>query len=177
MIAFLLILFFGITGITLNHPTWTFGDGLTTSTLNGTLPMTPVLADGTPDYLLISEFARSELAVHGSVDSFETLDGVIGISYRNPGYAAELFVQEANGSYELTVEQAGWVAAMNDLHKGRDTGTGWRWVIDLSAGFLVLVSLSGLLMQFFLRRRRRSAFISVGVGAAISLLVIMWVLR
>lgn len=176
MIAFLLIFFFGITGITLNHPTWTFGSDIQMSTVEGQLPFSPTFADNTADYLTISEFARSELGVSGSVDSFETTNDTIGITYRNPGYGADLFVDAVDGTYQLNVEQQGWVAVLNDLHKGRDSGSTWSWVIDVSAAFLVVVSLTGLLMQFFLRRRRRSAFISVAVGSILTVLLTLWVL-
>jgi len=176
MFAFLLIFFFGITGITLNHPTWTFGSDIQLSTVEGQLPFSPTFADNTADYLTISEFARSELGVNGSVDSFETTNETIGITYRNPGYGADLFVNSVTGAYQLNIEQQGWVAVLNDLHKGRDSGSTWSWVIDLSAVFLVVVSLTGLLMQFFLRRRRRSAFVSVAVGSVITLVVTLLVL-
>ena len=176
MIAFLLIFFFGITGITLNHPTWTFGSDIQMSTVEGQLPFSPTFADNTADYLTISEFARSELGVSGSVDSFETTNDTIGITYRNPGYGADLFVDAVDGTYQLNVEQQGWVAVLNDLHKGRDSGSTWSWVIDVSAAFLVVVSLTGLLMQFFLRRRRRSAFISVAAGSILTVLLTLWVL-
>jgi len=176
MIAFLLIFFFGITGITLNHPTWTFGSDIQMSTVEGQLPFSPTFADNTADYLTISEFARSELGVSGSVDSFETTNDTIGITYRNPGYGADLFVDAVDGTYQLNVEQQGWVAVLNDLHKGRDSGSTWSWVIDVSAAFLVVVSLTGLLMQFFLRRRRRSAFISVAVGSIVTVVLTLWVL-
>ena len=32
MVALLIVLFFGVTGITLNHPKWTFGDDVDTTT-------------------------------------------------------------------------------------------------------------------------------------------------
>ncbi|MFK8024749.1 MAG: PepSY-associated TM helix domain-containing protein, partial [Ilumatobacter sp.] len=56
---------------------------------------------------------------------------------------------------------------LSDFHTGTDTGGAWSWAIDASAIFLIVVSLSGLVLQFFLRKRRRSAYVSVGVGGAI----------
>ncbi len=79
----------------------------------------------------------------------------------------------ATGDYDLAVTQQGFVAVMNDLHKGRDTGSGWRWVIDVSAGFLVLISVTGLVMQFFLRKRRRSALTVAALGGAVSVALIL----
>ena len=177
MFALLIVLFFGLTGITLNHPQWSFGDEVDTTSAAGTLPFAPTLADGSVDYLSISEFVRDEYGVHGSVDSFDTTNGEASIAFKNAGYAADVFVDVETGEYELTVEQQGWVAVLNDLHKGRGTGTGWKWVIDVAAGFLVLISVTGLVMQFFLRKRRRSAFISVGLGAAATIVLIWLTLR
>ncbi len=173
MIALVIVLFFGVTGITLNHPDWTFGDEVDISTETGTLPISTTLGDGSVDYLSISEYIRDEFGVSGHVDSFDTINGEASIAYRNAGYAADLFVDVETGDYELTVEQQGWVAVINDLHKGRDTGSAWSWVIDLSAGFLVVISITGLVMQLFLRKRRTSAFVSAGVGAA-AVLVLIW---
>ena len=70
MISLLVVLFFGITGITLNHPTWTFGDDPTTITSTGTLPDGAVAADGTPDFLAISGYLRSNYDLHWSVSDY-----------------------------------------------------------------------------------------------------------
>ena len=61
------------------------------------------------------------------------------------------------GAYTFAVEQQGWVGVLNDLHKGRDTTTTWKWIIDVSAVFLVVVAITGLVIQAVYRKRRRSA--------------------
>lgn len=99
------------------------------------------------------------------------------ITFVDPGYSAELFFDTTDGSFDLTVEQQGFVAVMNDLHKGRDTGSAWRWIIDISAVFLVAISLTGLAMQFFLRKRRRSAFVSAAVGSLLAIALIWITIR
>ena len=167
MIALVIVLFFGVSGITLNHPTWTFGDQVELTTESGILPVATTMEDGSVDFLTISEYVREEFGVTGSVNSFDLTNGEGSIAYKNPGYSADLFFDVETGEFELTIEQQGWVAVMNDLHKGRDTGTAWKWVIDISAGFLVVISLTGLVMQLFLRKRRRSALISSAVGALV----------
>ncbi len=172
MIALLIVLFFGITGITLNHPSWTFGEAVERTTTNGVLPVDPTFDDGSVDWLTVAEYVRSNHDVTGSVSDF-SLEGSEGsIRFVNPGYSADVFFDTTDSSFELIVEQQGFVAAMNDLHKGRDTDSTWRWVIDVSAGFLVLISLTGLVMQLFLRKRRRSAFITAGVGTVITVALI-----
>lgn len=173
MIALVIVLFFGVTGITLNHPSWTFGDDVDVTTVDGTLPVATTLDDGSVDFLAISEYVRDTYGVGGSVDSYDETNGQASIAYRNAGYAADLFVDVETGEFELTVEQQGWVAVVNDLHKGRDTGSTWRWVIDVAAGLLVVVSLTGLVMQLFLRKRRRSALVSAAAGGVLVVLLVM----
>ncbi len=173
MIALLVVLFFALTGITLNHPEWTFGTDSTTETLSGTFPFPTQVAGGdttTPsvDFLTISEYIRDTYDVGGSIDSFASTNGQGSISYKNPGYAADLIFDVEAGTFDLTIDQQGWVAVMNDMHKGRDAGSTWKWVIDIAAGFLVVISVTGLVMQFFLKKRRRSAFVTAGVGVVVT---------
>jgi hypothetical protein len=174
MAALLLVLFFGITGITLNHPTWSIGDSSTTSTNNGVLPMSPT-ANGAVDYLTVSEFARNELGVKGQVEGFDSTGNSASIRYRQPGYSADLTFSTTSGEYELVSEQQGmfW-GVMNDLHKGRHAGSSWKWLIDVAGLLLVVISISGLVMQLFLRKRRTAALIVSGVGVVV-MLILIWI--
>ncbi|MGA9596295.1 MAG: PepSY-associated TM helix domain-containing protein, partial [Acidimicrobiia bacterium] len=72
-------------------------------------------------------------------------------------------------SYQLTVEQQGWVGVLNDLHKGRDTVSSWNWLVDVSGIFLVVISVTGLALQLLIRKRRRSALVVAGIGTVITL--------
>lgn len=173
MVALLVVLFFGVTGITLNHPTWSIGDAVTRTTVSGTLPF-PVTRDGAVDYLAISEYVRATHGVTGSVDSYEANATEGSIGYRKPGYAADLFFTISDGSYQLVVDQQGFLGVINDLHKGRNAGSSWKWLIDVSGLLLVVIAFTGMVMQLFLRRRRRSAFILSGVGAVLMILLI-WI--
>ena len=174
MAALLLVLFFGITGITLNHPTWSIGDSLTTTTKTGVLPMSP-MANGSVDYLTVSEYARNDLGVSGQVEGFDSTGSSASIHYRQPGYAADLTFSTTNGDYELVTEQQGmfW-GIMNDLHKGRHAGTSWKWLIDVAGLLLVVISISGLVMQLFLRKRRTAALVVSGVGVVV-MLILIWI--
>jgi hypothetical protein len=63
----------------------------------------------------------------------------------------------------------GFAAVMNDLHKGRDSGRAWAWVIDVSAALMCLVSISGTLLIFFLPKRRTAGLVAAAIGAAVCL--------
>lgn len=171
MIALLLVLFFGLTGITLNHPEWTFGDAPTTTTKTGTLGFDATSADGSVDYLKVSELLRDRYGISAPVSDYSTTGSQGSISYRAPGYAADATFDTGSGEYRVTIEQQGFVGVMNDLHKGRDASSSWKWAIDVSAGFLVVIALSGLLLQLFLKRRRRSALIVAGVGVVAAIVL------
>ena len=71
-----------------------------------------------------------------------------------PGYSADAIIDRATGRYALTELRLGLVAILNDLHKGRDTGGVWKSVIDIAAGLLCFVSLSGLVLLYFLQKHR-----------------------
>lgn len=170
MIALLLVLFFGITGITLNHPEWTFGDAPTSTSESGTMTF-DVAPDGTVDYLKVSEFLRDTYGISAEVSDYSTTGTQGSISYRAPGYAADATFATDTGAYRITIEQQGFVGVMNDLHKGRDATSSWKWAIDVSAAVLVVIALSGLLLQLFLKRRRRSALIVAAVGVVIAIVL------
>ena len=173
MISLIIVLFFGITGITLNHPDWTFGSDGTATTVTGSLPADAIV-DTNVEFLIVSEFLRNEHGVKGQVTSFGE-DGTEGtISFKNPGYGAEVFFDIDSGTYTLSENAQGWVTVMNDLHKGRDSNTAWRWVIDISGGLLVLISVTGLGIQFFLRKRRVSALTMSVLGGLVSILL-LWI--
>lgn len=173
MIALLVVLFFAATGITLNHPEWTFGLDPVAESFSGTLPDAAVSEDGSVDFLVVNEYLRSEYGVDGEVSDYG-VDATGGsISYRGPGYGADVFFDLETGEYQLTVEQQGLIAVLNDLHKGRDTASSWNWLIDASGVFLVVIALTGLGLQLFLSKRRRVALTVAGIGTLITLTLVI----
>jgi len=172
MISLIIVLFFGITGLTLNHPSWTLGDQTDRSTYTGDLPQGFVTDQGV-DFLTVSEFVRDKYDVSGEVSDHSLAGNEGTISYKAPGYAADLFFKVDTGTYELVIEQQGFVGVMNDLHKGRDAPGSWKWVIDLSAGLLVLVSVTGLGIQLFQRKRRTRALVFAAGGLVVTILLVI----
>ena len=56
---------------------------------------------------------------------------------------------------------------LNDLHRGRDSGGTWAWLIDVAGVFLVLLSLTGLGLLFYLRKVRVKGLVTLVAGAAL----------
>ncbi|WP_083488755.1 PepSY-associated TM helix domain-containing protein [Pedobacter borealis] len=82
----------------------------------------------------------------------------------NVNNQADSFIDRETGKYELTTTRFGAVAVINDLHKGRDSGKAWSWIIDISAVLMTLVSISGIILICFIKKKRLSGFIIAAVG-------------
>ncbi len=175
MLGLVLMLFFGVTGVTLNHPDWSISSNEQMTDSTGILPPETIsgFTEGTEVLIAVSEYARSDLGVSGEVVDFglEQADGFI--NYRAPGYAADLFFDAGTGDYQLTTRQQGFVGIMNALHAGRDTGSGWKLVIDISGILLTVIAITGIAIQLFMRKRRRSAITVMAVGALLTILLIV----
>lgn len=177
MICFLIVLFFSVTGLTLNHTEW-FDGKQVEKKYEGTLPMNWVNNADTSKIkkLEIVEFLRKKYGIKGYVSDFFIEEEQCAVSFKGPGYSADAFINRKDGSLQLTELRMGLFAVLNDLHKGRDSGKGWGWLIDVSAVFLTLVSLTGLLMLLFLKKRRLSGLIITVIGGIICYLIyLIWV--
>lgn len=175
MFSFIVVLFFTITGITLNHAEWFDGKPVENK-FTGSVPVAWV---NTPDTaqikkLEIVELLRKNFGIKGYVSDFLLRDEECSVSFKGPGYSADAFISRANGQFELTELKLGLTAVLNDLHKGRDSGKGWSRLIDVSAGFLTLVSLSGLAMLFFLKKKRVNGIL-LGIIGGIVCYLVYWI--
>jgi hypothetical protein len=177
MLSFVLVFFFAVTGLTLNHAD-KFADQTHTQEEKGALDLRWVK---TPDTLKIArleivEYFRNKYGIRAALSDFRIDDSQIGVSFKGPGFAADAFINRENGEYELTKTSAGFVGLINDLHKGRDTGPGWSMVIDIAAVLLTLVSLTGMLLLLFLKKRRSSGLLVAALGLLVSYIVYrIWV--
>jgi hypothetical protein len=179
------VLFFSVTGLTLNHPDW-FYDGAERSVqYQGRVkhgwvrPETPgrsEAGDGEPSEqvrrLEVVEFLRKSHAIRGALADFKVDDTECTVAFRGPGYSADAFVDRETGTYRLTESSHGLVAILNDLHKGRDAGVAWSVLIDASAVLLTLISLTGLGLLFYLKRRRIPGLVASAIGAIVVLAVV-----
>jgi hypothetical protein len=173
MVSFAIVLFFSVTGLTLNHPTWFGGDKQVVVKNKGTLNVKWVNNPDTNKIakLEIVEFLRKKYNVKGYVSEVRIDDSEVSVSLKGPAYSCDAFIDRESGKYEVSEIKMGIVAIMNDLHKGRDSGSGWSWIIDISAIFLILVSLSGLILLCFIKKRRVAGFITGLIGLLICYLI------
>jgi hypothetical protein len=161
----LVVLFFSVTGLTLNHPSW-ITSGLRQTEKTGQVPVDWVKGAELKK-LEIVEKLRSELGVRGAVDEFRVDERECAISFKAPGYSADTFVTRETGALTVSIAEEGSLAALNDLHKGRYSGKAWAVLIDISAILLTVISLTGLGLLFYLKRIRTVGLLVVAVGAVL----------
>lgn len=168
MASFGILLFFAVTGLTLNHQDW-FAGQQRTGTFKGKLDGTWVRpADGKEVRKLeIVERLRTAHGIKAALSDFRVDEAQLSVNFKGPGYTADVFIDRGSGAYEVTETRMGWGAIINDLHKGRDSGHAWSVLIDLSAVLMTFVSVTGLALIFFLAKRRRSGLIALAAGAAV----------
>jgi uncharacterized protein len=166
MFSFALLLFFAATGFTLNHADW-FENQKTNSRYQGTVNAAWLKTSdpkGVAQDLVVAELRRA-YGVKGEVSDVHVDDAQCEVLFKGPGYEADASIDRGTGKYDLTVTRYGFIAVLNDLHKGRDTGGKWSGVIDFSAVLMTFVSLTGLTLIFFLNKRRWMGLLVASIGA------------
>ena len=166
MFSFVTLLFFAITGVTLNHPEWLASNGKSGTTVRGTLAAGSLTGEKV-DWLKVVEKVRNDHGVRGQATDMRVDSGEGSFSFRAPGSVAECFFDLKTGGYELKTDTPSLLATVNDLHRGRDSGRSWFWFIDFSGYLLTLVSLTGLGILFYLKKSRVAGFVLAGVGLII----------
>jgi hypothetical protein len=183
MLGLAVVLFFSVTGLTLNHPDWFFAHREKRTTESGELPREWLGQSGTQEpadppasvaKLEIVERLRSRHPIRGALTEFRVDDSECLVMFKGPGYAADAFIERDTGRYEIEQTFHGPVAILNDLHKGRDSGPAWSIVIDVSAVLLTFISLTGLTLLFYLKLRRVSGTIVALIGLALIVGLAYW---
>jgi hypothetical protein len=124
----------------------------------------------------VVEYLRKAHGVRGALAEFRIDEEECVLTFKGPGYAADAFIDRGTGRYNLTQSYHGAVALLNDLHKGRDTGPGWSVLIDVSAVGLTFISVTGLVLLFYLKLRRVPGLIVTVVGTvAVVAVYFIWV--
>ncbi|MEZ5462838.1 PepSY-associated TM helix domain-containing protein [Dokdonella sp.] len=171
------VLLFSVTGITLNHSSQIEAKPVVV-TLKATLPA-DLIARIKP------EPGEAEAALPGVVSDWisEAMDVRVGsrpgewsesevyISMPRAGGDAWMSIDRASGEVEYERTDRGWIAWLNDLHKGRNTGAVWNWFIDVFAIACIVFALTGFVLLQLHSRQRPLTWPMVGLGLMVMLLI------
>lgn len=169
------LLLFAVTGFTLNHA----GEIEATATTiqqGGKLPAallplvrapdTPGDTEKKPLPAQVKAWVADHFPTRGDGEAEWSPDEVY-LALPRPGGDGWLAIDRATGAVSSEATNRGWIAYLNDLHKGRNAGTVWKWFIDVFAFACLVFSLTGLFLLWLHSKRRKSTWPLVALGIAI----------
>jgi hypothetical protein len=175
-ICLVAMLLFSITGITLNHSA-AIEAKPDTLTRKVEMPASVKRALGSreegtaPLPGTVSDWLNDVLPVSIGVQPAEWSADEVYLSLPRPGGDAWLSIDRATGAVEYERTTRGVIAYLNDLHKGRNAGTAWRWFIDVFALACLVFCVTGLFLLQMHARQRRMTWPYVALGLVLPVLL------
>ena len=171
------LVLFAVTGITLNHAAQIPAEPVTVEQ-TGALPP-PLLArladfpsettDPAPE--AVASWASETFGVQIAGRPTETTPEEIYVALAEPGGDGWLTIDRATGEALRERTTRGWVAYINDLHKGRNTGRVWYWFIDVFAVACIVFAVTGFGLTWLHARQRPSTWPLLGLGLLIPVVI------
>lgn len=161
---FALMIFFSITGFTLNHAHW-FSSNSNQTLFNTPLPKDFGFDFANPKVDQLTRYLKNQYTLDNvrSVD-IDPIDQLISLDYPLPnGYAFASF-DFAQHQLEVEYQLGSGIGLLNDLHKGRHTGEVWSWLIDACAWLFCFFSITGFILIFQNKKYRRDSVIASIAG-------------
>ncbi len=178
-VSLLALLLFSVTGFTLNHAAQIEARPQVLrlqAQLPAALRATPMVADGqksAPLPVAVREWIAHELHLTLDARDAEWNDGEALLSMPTPGVDAWLSVDAHSGRVEYERTDRGWIAWLNDLHKGRHAGPVWSWFIDLFALSCAVFALTGFVLLWLHARQRVLTWPLLALGLVLPLLIVL----
>ena len=123
-----------------------------------------------PPALLAWAGKHIDRALDANAEAEWTVDEIY-LAQPRPGGDAWLRIDRLSGAAEYESTDRGWISYLNDLHKGRHTGTAWSWFLDLFAVACLVFCITGLLILKYHATHRPSTWPLVGFGLVLPALL------
>lgn len=168
------MLLFAVTGLTLNNASHIESRArVDTRHLELPAPLRAELAAAAsaraalPPALLDWLDRELDVDARGAAAKPEWSSDELYVSLPRPGGDAWLSIDLQSGELEYERTDRGWIAYLNDLHKGRHTGLAWSWFLDIFAVACLVFSLTGLVLLKMHAGNRAATWPMVGLGVII----------
>lgn len=167
---------FAFTGITLNHAGDIEAKPVTTTLevelTEGLLKTLHNRSEG-PLPLAVRQWLLQEHGINTPASAAEWDGNELYLGMPKPGGDAWLSIELDSGYLIYENTERGVISYLNDLHKGRNTGTAWSWFIDIFSVLCLVFSLSGLWLLVRYAQQRPGTWPMVALGVVIPLLIII----
>ena len=174
------MLLFAITGITLNHaasisaePVVTKSSGKLAPALLRSLPQPGDSTAPLPAPVASAVAQAIPLDPSGFAADWSD-EGEVYVAMPGPGRDAWVSIDRETGAISAETTKRGWISYINDLHKGRNTGSAWFWFIDVFAVACLLFTLTGLILLQIHAKHRPSTWPLVGLSLAIPVVIALF---
>ncbi|WP_229728272.1 PepSY-associated TM helix domain-containing protein [Marinicella pacifica] len=180
-ISLICMMLFAITGITLNHPDWFESDPKEVyleAQLPGSLlaPLARQQTGPLPNVIeqWLDQQLNHELAMTKITPEWSTYE--IYFQQPIPGGDRWLSINLDDGLVTYSSTDRGWVAWLNDLHKGRNTHWLWILFLDIFSVAVLVFCLTGLLLLQIHSKNRPSTWYITAGGLLLPVLIILFFL-
>ena len=171
------MLLFAFTGITLNHASQiearpTIIERAATLPQEMLAPLRAAASQGKqPVPAKVRAWIAGEMSVAVDARDAEWSREDVYVSLPRAGGDAWLSIELGSGEVRYERTDRGWIAYLNDLHKGRNTGAAWSWFLDIFAVACVVFCVTGLVLLQLMANGRPSTWPLVGLGFVVPLLL------
>ena len=173
------MILFALTGLTLNHagqiearPVTVAKEAQLPTDLLSALKAKPAVSKE-PLSKDVQTWIARQLGVDVSGRDTEWSARDVYVSLPRPGGDAWLSIDRNDGAITYEITSRGWIAYLNDLHKGRHTGVAWSWFIDIFAVACFIFCATGLLLLQLHAGKRPVTWPIVGMGLVIPVLLLV----
>jgi uncharacterized protein len=177
------LLLFAITGFTLNHAADIEGAPKSAERAAQLPPalFAQVKADDAPDSRKpipapVAKFIESQVKLDAAGVA-EWSAGEIYLAKPRPGGDGWISIDRDTGAVTSETTSRGWIAYLNDLHKGRNAGTAWKWFIDIFVFACIVFTLTGLVLLWMHSKHRKSTWPLVIAGLVIPALIAVFLIH
>lgn len=173
------MLLFTVTGITLNHASSISATPVVTQTMT---PVPPVLqaqfaaikADGKqPVPAELAAWLSHEFRISPPESPAEWSEAEVYISLPRPGGDGWVSIDRVTGIAKYERTDRGWIAYVNDLHKGRHTGPAWAYFIDVIAVAFLIFTFTGFILLQTHAPKRPSTWPLVAFGLIVPIALML----
>lgn len=177
-----LLIFFCVSGVVINHPQWLQGRAVDGDQMvEFSQPLKASL--GAADVFEHPPLAQIEKELNQQFDLPDASDIMLDkaaaeiiFDYKIPAGYASLVININEQQGYLEYRNGGFWALMGDLHKGRNSGIAWVWLIDLSAVIMVLFAITGLIILLQNKKFRGPGLWWVAAGVLTPIIIyLLWV--
>ena len=177
------MLLFAVTGITLNHaghiearPTVSERTATMPQALLDQIRVLPAEGKGVvPEP--VAKWASDAMRVDIRGREAEFSPNEIYVALPRPGGDAWLSFDRQSGETRYELTDRGWISYLNDLHKGRNTGSVWFVFLDVFAVACIVFCLTGLVLLQLLSHARPSTWPLVGLGFIVPALIAIFLMH